>query len=497
MICISLGFTSLVSAQDSIRLFPKLVQQYDVERELQAHFFHNPASMSDYGKIGFTNLNLGYITENKNRYRQQEGSKNEGFMISVDSYKKSNDKRSIWGSASYENRKIFSTKWNENLDYDRIAPYSIADSAGGNTQLERYQFSGGISQKIKKWTFGLNAGYSAQLGFRNKDPRQKSTTSDLKIDLGINYQVYKNFQAGIFAKLNKYTQNTSVSFVSELGQALVYQMTGFGFSNYFFNGGSPAAIYEELGYTAGAQIFRTTENPFYITASISQSDNLKSVKPTNRYFDISKLEQSKFNVEGAHFFSIHQHRIGVLASYSAVVKLGSEYGYTNNTQIIEQLYKRSSYKNENYLSTFKLFYQLKKNHYQVGVIPYYQYQEITEKRKYPFSGQKFKYAKIGGEVFYKQEIANNQAISWSGNFSKKIVNTAVNALNTDLKQSIIDWLLDDFQYLNQDQISYGTDIRYDVKFRNLPAFFIQCGWQQLSFQQKNNNFVQLTTGITF
>ena len=169
---LTFGLTNL-KAQDSIRLFPKIEQQYSVERQLKNNFYYNPASMSGYSNFSFTDFSIGYENEKRNIYRPHEGSGQKGLSLKVTSYKKQNDHRSIWGSARYQNLNLSSVKWNENLDFDRIAPYSIADSAGGDTKLERYQFSGGISQKINRWTFGLEASYLAQLGSRNRDPRQK------------------------------------------------------------------------------------------------------------------------------------------------------------------------------------------------------------------------------------------------------------------------------------------------------------------------------------
>jgi len=85
--------------------------------------------------------------------------------------------------------------------------------------LERYQFSGGISQKIDRWTSGLEASYLAQLGSRNRNPRQKITTSNLNVNPGANYRFYKDLEVGVFRNLNKYTQSTSIKFVSDLNRA--------------------------------------------------------------------------------------------------------------------------------------------------------------------------------------------------------------------------------------------------------------------------------------
>ncbi|WP_435523135.1 DUF6850 family outer membrane beta-barrel protein [Chryseobacterium indoltheticum] len=72
-----------------------------------------------------------------------------------------------------------------------------------------------------------------KLGYRSRDPRLKSTTSDLSLNAGVNYKVFREYEVGIFGTFNKYTQNSSLTFQSVLGKPFVYQMVGLGISNYF------------------------------------------------------------------------------------------------------------------------------------------------------------------------------------------------------------------------------------------------------------------------
>lgn len=492
-----LGFTFLKS-QDSIRLFPRLEQQYRVDRQLQSNLYYNPATMSDYSSLSFTDFGIGYITDKKNSYRPQDGSGENGLNIRVNSYKKQTKNRNIWGTASYQNKKITNIRWNENLDYDRIAPYTIADSAGGDTQLERYQFSGGLSQKIERWTFGMDASYHAQLGSRDRDPRQKSTTSDLTLKLGVNYRFYKNMEIGIFGDLNKYTQNTSVSFVSDLGQALMYQMTGLGFSNYFFNGGSPAAIYEELGYKIGGQLHNSSQqHPFYITGYLSKAKNKKSISPTNRYFDLSDLDKTNYTIEAGQFFKLDQHQFGLILNHKTQKKIGFDYGYTNNTDMITQLYKRKTYKKSDQILTLKSLYQYSTDNFTLGATPNFTYSKTSEQRLYPFSGQKFENYKIGLELFYKQALASNQTLSLKSSYTTSKNRSATNALSTELNPNITSWITADFDYLTASYNQFGASLRYDIQLQKLPVLYIQADWQQTQLLHNTNNFTQLIVGLTF
>lgn len=492
----ALGIIS-VKAQDSIRLYPIINNQFDIERNIKQSYYYNPANKSDYSSLSFTDFGVSYHKDDQKSYRQQLGSGSEGLDIAVTSYKKQKSNRSIWGSASYQNLKLNSLKWNETLDYDRVAPYSIADSIGGTTKVERYQFSGGLAQNFNRWTIGVEANYIAQLGSRSKDPRVNSTTSDLSINLGINYKVYRDYEVGAFGQFNKYTQNTSISFVNLLGQPLTYHMTGLGYSNYFFSTKNPAAIYQEYAYKVGGQIFSKKSKDFYLQASLGQSNNVKSIKPGNTDFDASDLENKNYQVEAAKFFTIKNHRFGVLANYNAIIKTGSEYGYTNNTQFTEQIYKRKTYKKEDYITNIKGFYQYNWDKSNLAVIPFFTYQETTEQKRLPFTGQKYDAYTLGLETHYKQEIVRNQVLSLSPYFSKKTVNKAINAISKDLRPSILDWVLQDYYFLTSDVTTFGASLRYDVKLENLPAFYINAQYQSQKIQEKNNNFAALSLGITF
>ena len=127
----------------------------------------------------------------------------------------------------------------------------------------------------------------------------------------------------------------------------------------------------------------------------------------------------------------------------------------------------------------------------------FKYQEFTEKRKYPFSGQKFTAYTLGLETFYKQEIAKSQMLSLSAHVSQKHIKSGVNAINTDIKSNIVDWLMQDYQYLTSGYLQMGASLRYDIQLEKFPAFYVQGNWSRTRIQEKNNNFTQIILGITF
>ena len=188
---ILLGACNFVSAQDSLSLYQNLKSQYDSERDFKQYIFYNPANMLDYSSFSSSELFIDYFNQKDKVYRQQNGSEKQGFGVKTNSYQKLNTNKALWGSASYQNLKTKHIKFNENLDFDRVAPYFSSDSIGGDLEIEKYQFLGGYTQRFNKITVGAEASYNAQLGSRAKDPRINNITSELNLKIGLNYAFYK------------------------------------------------------------------------------------------------------------------------------------------------------------------------------------------------------------------------------------------------------------------------------------------------------------------
>lgn len=499
LLLIILGSLS-VKAQDSLSLFKTINNQYNVERNFKTQFYYNPASMSGYSSTSFSEFNVGLHNKDDKAYRQQLGSGEKGLTVEAKSFQKLKPNRYFWGSASYQNVKVENVKWNETLDYDRVAPYITSDSVGGKLNLERYQFAGGYLQKTNRWTFAGQVSYLAQLGYRARDPRVRSTTSDLRVNAGVNYKVFREYEIGVFGEFNKYTQNTSLTFQSSLGRPYVYQMVGLGHSNNLFNGGTqPASTFEEFGVKGGLQIFNKEGKDFYLQASIGTANNVKSYNDAgNTFYDISDLVDENYQIEGAKFFDLNQkHRIGLLANFTSSVKTGSEYGYSLNMVSMTQIFKRQAYRRENYVSTIKGFYQYNKDRFSITATPFYGYEEIKERRLYPNTGQKFEYSYFGINADYKQEIKGNQVLSFQPYFSKRVINKSINALSTTGNAAVDGWILQDYQFQSSDITTIGASLRYDLKLEKLPAFFVSAEYQSQKIQEKNNNFVGASIGITF
>lgn len=488
-------------AQDSLSLFQNFKNQYNIERSFKQKFYYNPANMLDYSLSSFSQLNVSSFSQKDKVYRQQKGSGEKGFGVYTNSFQKLNNQKVLWGSASYENLKINHVKLNENLDYDRVAPYITSDSVGGNIDIERYQFLGGYAQKNDQFSLGAEVGYKAQLGSRSRDPRLENTTSELKAKIGLGYNFYKDISIDAFVEGEKYQQNSTIRFASQLGQPAVYQMTGLGiYNNLFSSGGTSSfnSVNEEYSYKVGGKIANKGGKDFYLLVQYGKSNMKRSFKgTTNRFYYSADLNNDLLNMQAAKFFKLNNHKIGVQADYFSRNTEGLEYGYTNNKGLFQQIYKRLSYKRDEENMTLSLFYSLDKENFRLSFVPYFSYQEIKEQRLFPYSGQKFQYNVFGAKVNYLQKLTNNQTISFESFIDYKSVISAKNLLASANASSINDWLIQDFNYLSSDIKTIGANLRYDLKLDKLPTFFINGSFIQSNIQSKYNNYSSVSLGITF
>lgn len=475
--------------------------QYNYERDFKNNFYYNPASMSDYSNSSFSQLNIGIRNANEKVYRDVEGKNESSYGLQSSSYQSANETLSYWGGVSYNNITKRNLKFSENLDYDRIAPYSVADSVASKLDIEKYNFQGGFAKKLNRFTIGLEGEYTAQLGARSKDPRNKTITSELKVKYGTNFNIYRNLDIGAFVEVNKYTQNNTIKFASLLGYPTVYQMNGFGNYNYLFSGGSSTIknIYEQLGYEFGGQISNRNGKDFYVIGKIGNQKMTKSSQGIiSSFYDLAEIKDDYYLLEGAKFFNINnQQRLGLKLQYNYHKRIGLEYGYTNNTTVLQQIYKQKTFKREEANYRGELFYQLSANKVAFAFIPFVNYQEFTEKKLRPFNGEKWKSLTVGASVDFKLNLAKGNVFSLQPFISQKTVSNHSSLLDLGNNETINDWVRSNYSFLSSNVTQFGSTFRYDLKVNNTPGFYAAFDWYNAKILDKNNTYTGFKIGVTF
>ena len=486
--------------QDSLSHLQTINTQYNNERDFKTNLFYNPANMSDYSFSKFSSLHLGYDTNSKKTYRPTDGRKNTSIGLYTKSYQKLKNNVSVWGEADYSQLTVKDMQWNENLDFNRIAPYNVADSVKSKLDVEKYHFLGGYAQTFNKFSIGVEGSYTAQLAARSKDPRNKTVSSDLKAKVGANYKFYKDLEAGLYIQGQKYTQNNQVRFASLIGYAIVYQMTGFGQYNYMFSGGSSniTNIYEQFGYEYGGQITNKGGRDFYVAFRKGNQDLVKTTDGVlSSAYDISELEDEYIVIEGAKFFQKDQHRFGIKANYGYQKRLGTEYGYSNNTSVLELIYKQKSYKKEVSNYRGELFYQYNADKFSITAIPFVDYEEFDERRLRPNNGQKWNGLTFGISTDFRVELAQQNVISFQPYFAQKTVSNQNYLFDNEMNSGMKNWVLNDYRFLSSDVTSYGATLRYDLKLPKFPGLYTAINWHNNQILDQNNTFTNIQLGIIF
>ena len=184
--------------------------------------------------------------------RQSEAfvmEKGRGFLLPsarVETFLRLSDRAAVWGQAAYTNGKKHGVKWNSTTDFDLLKPYVLADTLGGDTQCERYQFEGGYATRLGRWLLGAEMLFRADHEYRDTDPRMRGIVNDLTIRVGAGYEKW-NYRWAMAFEGNIYKQQNSVEFYRELGVIPEYQMTGLGTEYARFSGDKRSLHYDGGG----------------------------------------------------------------------------------------------------------------------------------------------------------------------------------------------------------------------------------------------------------
>ena len=184
--------------------------------------------------------------------RQSEAfvmEKGRGFLLPsarVETFLRLSDRAAVWGQAAYTNGKKHGVKWNSTTDFDLLKPYVLADTLGGDTQCERYQFEGGYATRLGRWLLGAEMLFRADHEYRDTDPRMRGIVNELTLRFGAGREAWQHRWAVAFEG-NVYKQRNSVDFYRELGVIPEYQMTGLGTEYARFSGDKRSLHYSGGG----------------------------------------------------------------------------------------------------------------------------------------------------------------------------------------------------------------------------------------------------------
>lgn len=275
-----LGFR-MAEAQDS--LSAALQEQLSPVTSLHDGIYASPSLRVWQRQNNYSQIGAIYHDYKQDRYLQQEGSGQRIFTVHSETYLHQNATTTLWGNATYHNRRIEKVKFNETSDYHLVYPYVTSDTVGGDMKAESYAFQAGIAKALGRHQLALQAGYRGEQAYRDRDPRPKNISSTLDLLLSASRQLGSRYALALDLGGTKYNQNNGLAFVSELGSPMVYQEAGLGMYNELLKGtgtsGTLTLRYNGLSYQASLQLAPVQYNGFFAQA-------------TYKHFNVEKFRSS-------------------------------------------------------------------------------------------------------------------------------------------------------------------------------------------------------------
>lgn len=238
-----------VPVVDSVSLLSRIGSARQPVRHFAVMPYENPAMQIDRYDATLTRLSLrGYYATQKETLQPQLG---DGAVFGkVDALAFVRKKQfSLWGGAGYENGKKRNVSFNETSDYERLYPYVMGDSVGGNLASQTYRFHGGFAYMFGRVLLGVETAFRAAFEYRQVDPRPLNTVSDFTLKIGIAIDLTEHYLTGFSLKAGRYKQTNGLKFYNELGVPNVLHFTGLGTDYYRFRGSKYGTYYN--GYNVG------------------------------------------------------------------------------------------------------------------------------------------------------------------------------------------------------------------------------------------------------
>ena len=251
MICM---FACMFATQagDSIPIDIRLGSSQQAIRRFATEVYEHPAMRRTQYDHTLTRVALdGMYNRQNEAVQMQLGDGVRAGRVEADTYTQQT-KSTLWGGASYENGRRMNTRFNETGDYERLAPYVMGDSVGGNLSTQTYRFHGGFARTVGPWIIGGEAAFRAVLEYRRVDPRPLNTVSDFNGKAGASVALPAHYRAGFSLNAGRYKQTNGLKFFSELGVPNVLHFTGLGTDYYRFRGSRHETYYN--GYNIGAAL---------------------------------------------------------------------------------------------------------------------------------------------------------------------------------------------------------------------------------------------------
>ncbi|WP_250254337.1 DUF6850 family outer membrane beta-barrel protein [Chryseobacterium sp. Marseille-Q3244] len=488
---------SEIYGQDNDTIMKKIREEYSYERLLKNDINTNPANRLGSRKYQITVFNIFTQNNDTPNEIQQKGKGKNLWGAEARTHQILDPKTVVWGNASYSQGKNKQVVWNENADYDIIYPYVAADSVGGDMKFENYAFSGGYSKKINSYTLGITGSYSASLSYRDIDPRPKNTSATFSLALGVNKMMFEKFKIGAYVEAEKYTQKHYLSFVSNQGFPMIYNMNGLGNYNELLSGKLRQAYYEGWTYGGGLQVFEAENRSWYLTAGIKK---LNLDKLLTEYADLnaSKIDEQQFNFSLGKFFETDRISWGLSVIGNHTNRKGTENLFLNdNSRNYIQIGSAEKYTHQITNLVLKGLLTMEHQDAKSSLIPFFGWIQEKEKYNTPLSIIDLNKLVYGADFQWLKTLTDKLALSISAGVSVTDVYKKNSVFNISGKPAIQQMLQENYKYQSSDIWQAKLDLNFHFNAPVIKNAYVGGKMMYSNFQNGNNMLFAATIGGIF
>lgn len=341
MLLLGIGHTY---AQDSL-LQEKESALYRLERQalLQQNRFRGTATAalrSQRWQMSGTDIALRYKSDLQDKYDWQKGAGSKGGQFTAKSYLRDVfEHTTVWGEAHYTKQTVTQLNHNASLDYDRVFPYFLADSVGGDQQMEIYRFGGGLARNYDRWTIGAQAYVTANHAFRKRDPRPNNNSSVFSLEGGAAYRLDIPYTVGVSLEGELYKQTNTLSYKSERGRPMVVNWNGMGVYNSLLTGTGASdgtTVFFSAHSLGGSIHIIPQETGFWGKGRFGQERGGKESRLS--FAEINNWTDDKLDIDLGYDGTWRDLQYAVAASWNMQRREGRE-GLFNNQSAEERLVK--------------------------------------------------------------------------------------------------------------------------------------------------------------
>lgn len=334
-------------------------------------------------------------------------------MLGVETFLRLSDRTAVWGGASYMTGKQHNVVWNSTSDFDLLQPYVLADTLGGDTERERYSFSGGYATRLGRWLLGAEMLFRAEQEYRDFDPRMRGVVTDLSLRLGVARNVVSRYRLGAAMEANIYKQTNSVDFYNEEGVIPEYQMTGLGTEYARFSGDKRSIYYEGGGMALLLSLSPQGTRGFYADLSLDEYRHHRRVAEYNS-MPLTDLFREHVGATVGWRTEAADRRLALFGQMDYTKRTGDEHvGGASDSRYFPTIARLTMYKNNLLDASLGAVY----GRHCWNVRLHGGYQDVTEEYVYPHRQLDYSraYGALDGQLFV--QAAQSLKLTFAAHFA--------------------------------------------------------------------------------